>query len=154
GPLDTADRTLPAGGNWLIRASGQAGGLTCVTWGAPASLRGDDNPPPVNGHVCDDVPEPIDESLRSPRGTLMGYNIYRSSSPGVQPSPSTFFTSTPPTQTSVGSSVSPGGSFFVITAQYDTGESGPSNEIAVMPPTLTKLKVTDSKIAAKGANFT
>jgi len=61
----------------------------------------------------------------------MGYNVYRSSQPGVTTTPGNLFASVPPSQTQVGSSVGSSGSFFVVTAVYDTGESGPSNELAI-----------------------
>ncbi len=155
GPLTTAEiGTIIHQGNWLIRANGQPGGLTCVTWDPPGSLRGDDTPPPLNTHVCDDVPEPRPAGMRGPRATLMGYNVYRSDQPNVQPTPSNLFTSVPPTQTMTGSSVSPSGSFFVVTGVYDTGESEPSNELGVVPPTITKLSVKATKIQAKGTGFT
>jgi hypothetical protein len=155
GPLATADVVGRVGGNMLIRAQGQVGGLTCVTWGAPGgSLVDGGLPPPVNAHVCDDVPEPRADEFERPRDTLMGYNVYRSNQPGVQPTPENFFTSVPPTQTSTGSSASEGGSFFVVTAVYDTGESGPSNEVAIVPPTVTKVKVTDTKIAITATGLT
>lgn len=155
GPLTTADvGTIIHQGNWLIRANGQPGGLTCVTWDPPGSLRGEDTPPPVNTHICDDVPEPRPAGLRGPRATLIGYNVYRSDQPNVQPTPSNLFTSVPPTQTMTGSSVSPSGSFFVVTGVYDTGESEPSNELGVVPPQITKLAVKATKIQAKGTGFT
>jgi hypothetical protein len=154
GPLANAQAGITVTGNWLIRASGQAGGLTCVNWGAPAAAFGAVNPPPQNTKLCDMIPEPVDPSRETPRGTLQGYNVYRSNQPGVQPTPGNLFTSVPPGQTEVGSSVAPGGSFFVITAMYDTGESGPSNELAVVPPTIATLKITTTKLSAKGTDFT
>jgi hypothetical protein len=104
--------------------------------------------------VCSDVPPfPTEDLTFGPRDVLIGYNVYRSDQPGVQPSPENYFTSTPPNQTSTGASVSPSGSFFVVTGVYDTGESGPSNELAVVPPEIDQLKVKPAKIAARGANF-
>lgn len=162
GPLTNAEvGTLinqpPTGGNWLIRARGQAGGLTCVMWGAPsAGLVDGGLPPPQNTSLCDEIPPATDDPMkeRTPRATLMGYNVYRSGQPGVQPTPENLFTSVPAGTTEVGSSVSPDGSFFVVTAVYDTGESGPSNELDVVPPTVNTLKVTNTKITALGTDFT
>jgi hypothetical protein len=63
-----------------------------------------------------------------PRAPLTGYNVYRSSAPGVMPTPANLFQSLPPTQTTTGPAVL-GGAFFVVTATYSDGtESGPSNE--------------------------
>lgn len=153
GPLATADNAVIIQGNWLFRASGQAGGFTCVTWLPPAA-RGGTRPPPLNAHICDDVPDPVAELMSfGPRDELQGYNVYRSSNPGVQTTPENRFASVPPSQTAVGSSVASGGSFFVVTAQYDTGESGPSNEIAVTPATITSVKVKSTKLNIKGTNF-
>lgn len=154
GPLDQADAGVVIQGNWLIRAVGQAGGATCVRWDAPASLRGDGLPPPLNTRLCDMVPPAKADGLESPRATLMGYNVYRSNQPNVQTTDANRFASVPPSQTNVGSSVSPDGSFFVITAMYDTGESGPSSEIAIVPPSIDSLKVKNIKIKALGINFT
>src|SRR6185369_1716362 len=68
-------------------------------------------------------------TLLRPADGVTGYNVYRSNQPGVQPSASTFFTSVPPSQTAAGAAVFVGGTFFVVTAVYPTGESGASNEI-------------------------
>ncbi len=155
GSLADADNQLIVQGNWLFRASGQPGGFTCVTWMPPPLALGGTRPPPINAHICDDVPDPVAEGIsQGPRDTLIGYNVYRSSSPGVQPTPANRFASVPPSQTQVGSSVASGGSFFVVTGQYDTGESGPSNEIAVTPATITSVKVKTAKLNVRGANFT
>jgi hypothetical protein len=154
GPLGTAEVMARALGILMIRASGQAGGLTCVRWDAPAASLAGGLAPPADARICVNVPAPRDDSFERPRDALTGYNVYRSSQPGVQPTPENFFTSTPPTVTIANSSVAPGGSFFVVTAVYDTGESGPSNEVAIVPPTVTSLKVTSAKIVAKGTGFT
>lgn len=152
--LADADVQVQLEGNWLIRLSGQIGGLTSVCWSAPSGARGG-LPPPTNTRICDSVPPlPKDEFATELQSPVRGYNVYRSNQPGVQPTASNFFTSTPPGQTTTNSSVSPGGSFFVITAMYDEGESGPSDELAVVPATINNVKVKANKIAAKGANFT
>ncbi len=156
GPLATASARALLESNMLIRASGQTGGNTRVCWSAPGSARveGGGGPPPVNTRICGFVPPfPKVEEVGGATGTLLGYNVYRSNQTGVQPTPSNLFTSTPPTQTSASTSVSPSGSFFVITAVYDTGESAPSDELAIVPATITSLDVKSTKIVAKGANF-
>jgi hypothetical protein len=155
GSLSSADVGQTVAGNWLIRAVGQTGGATCVRWDPPGgSLIQGGLPPPTNTRRCDAVPPASAEAPERPHDVLMGYNVYRSNQPGVQPTPANLFTSVPPSQTNVGSSVSPNGSFFVITAMYDTGESGPSDEFAVVPPTVSGIKVNLKKVDARGTNFT
>jgi hypothetical protein len=154
GPLANAERAEIVQANWLIRATGQQGGSTCVRWDAPGGAARGTLPPPINTRLCDTVPPvTLTEEPESP-GAVMGYNVYRSNSPGVQTTPANFFTSTPPTQTNTGSSVAPGGSFFVVTAMYPGGESGPSSEFSILPPTLTKVNFKNGKLNAKGVNFT
>ena len=94
--------------------------------------------------------------LRQPAGNgVTAYKVYRSNQPGVQPGPSTFFTSVPPSQTSANAGVFVGGTFFVVTAVYPDGESDPSNEVATgTPPTITSLKAAAAKVTAKGSGFT
>ena len=139
----------------MIDASGQAGGLTAICWDAPpAGVRGG-LPPPDNTRICSMVPPlPIGAAPAARQDDLVGYNVYRSNQPGVQPTPQNLFTSVPPNQTNANSSVAPGGSFFTVTAVYEDGESGPSNEIGVFPPTVTSTKVKANKIRADGSNFT
>lgn len=145
-------RVLP--GTWLIRAFFSTGGSMRVCWTAPA---GAGQPPPSNARVCtassvggDAVPA----STTGPRDTLVGYNVYRSTVPGVQAIPANFFTSTGPGQTSAGSSVAPGGSFFVVTAVYDTGESAASNEVDARPGVVNSVKIKATKVVTKGTGFT
>ena len=145
-------RVLP--GTWLIRAFFSTGGSMRVCWTAAA---GAGQPPPTNARVCTAASadaEAVPASTTGPRDTLIGYNVYRSTTPGVQAVPANFFTSTGPGQTSAGSSVAPGGSFFVVTAVYDTGESAPSNEVDARPGTINTVKVKATKVVSKGAGFT
>lgn len=141
-------------GTWMIRAFFSTGGAMRVCWSAAT---GAGMPPPTNARVCtaaavtDDA---VPASPLGPRDTLLGYNVYRGTSPGVQAVPANFFTSTGPSQTSAGSSVAPGGSFFVVTAVYDTGESEASNEINAVPGTVSSVKVKATKVVTKGAGFT
>lgn len=139
-------------GNWLIRAFYSVGGAIQLCWDP---VGGAGAPPPANARVCTAAAgsvAPLGE--QGPRDTLLGYNVYRGTAPGVQPTPANFYTSTPPTVTTAGSSVAPGGSFFVVTAVYDTGESDPSNEASATPGTITSVKVKPTKVVTKGAAFT
>ncbi len=93
--------------------------------------------------------------LDSPRdGMPTGYNVYKSSSPNVETTPQNLFTSVPATTTTVPAPNGTSGSFFVVTATYDTGESGPSNEVSggVEAATVNTVKVT-TKIKATGTGF-
>lgn len=153
--LANAEAGVIFSGNWLIRAQGQSGGLTAICWDGPdLSLARGGLPPPRNARNCSSIPQlpKIDAERR--QSPVRGYNVYRGNAPGVQPTPENLFATTPPNQTSVNSSVAPGGSFFTITATYDEGESGPSNEFGVFPPVITKSKVKDNKVVAKGFDFT
>jgi hypothetical protein len=90
------------------------------------------------------------------RAELIGYKVYTSTSPNVQPIPSNLFTSVPPSQTSTTAPIAPGGSFFIVTACYDSGESGPSNEANAGQPgaAIQKVKLKPTKLVAKGVGFT
>jgi hypothetical protein len=74
----------------------------------------------------------------------------------VQPTPANLYTSVPANQTTVDASVGSSGSFFVVTAVYDTDESGASNEVPAGTPgaTITKLKVKRTGVTASGTGFT
>jgi hypothetical protein len=86
---------------------------------------------------------------------LVGYNVYRANAPGVAPAPGSFFASVPPNETSVPAAVAPGGTFFVVTAVYDEGESGPSNETSagVEAGTILRVKIAGAKVTVTGAGF-
>ena len=138
--------------NFLIRAGARGG--TQICWDAP--LQAGDKPPPANARACASGEGAAGVGDDAGRGapSVRAYRVYRSSTPNVQTTPANLFTTTPPNMTTVGSTVAPGGSFFVVTAVYDEGESGPSNEVGVVPPTVTTLKVKPTKITVKGRDFT
>lgn len=138
-------------GSWLIRAFYTTGGSVRLCW-APGSGSGE-NPAPENARLCGQGGGKDDANGTAARGTLLGFNVYRSTTSPVQTTPANLFTTTGPNQTSASSGVSQGGSFFVITGTYDTGESGPSNEVAAKPPSITTIKVKSTKITAKGGDF-
>ncbi|MBK6315529.1 MAG: hypothetical protein IPF53_14855 [Blastocatellia bacterium] len=91
-----------------------------------------------------------------PRADVLRYNVYSSSTTPVVPSADTYFMSVPATQTTSPVPTGAGGSFFVVTATYESGESAASNEASADVPaaTLTSVKVTSVKIVGKGAGFT
>jgi hypothetical protein len=137
-------------GAWLIRASYTTGGGVTLCWDPGV---GDGEPAPMNARICTSTGKEELDGGAPLRGDLVGFNVYRSSEPGVSTTPENLFTTLPPSTTTVGAGVAEGGSFFVVTGVYDTGESGPSNEVAATPPTVTSLKVKATKIVAKGSNF-
>ncbi len=130
-------------------------GRATLEWEPPAlPTAAVPRPPPQRLEITQNA-SLITFGVLDPRITLQGYNVYRSNTPGVTPSAGTFFTSVPATQTSATAPVAPGGSFFTVTAMYDTGESGPSNEGSadVAAATVTKVKVKSTKIQATGSGF-
>ncbi len=86
-------------------------------------------------------------------GPAVGFKVYTSTQPNVQTTPANLFASLAPDVGNVDVSGTPDGSFFVVTAVSDSGESGPSNEVGGVLPTVTKLKVSASKITGQGTGF-
>lgn len=86
-------------------------------------------------------------------GGTRRFNVYASTQAGVQPVPSNFFVSVPDSQSSVDVSTAPAGSFFVVTTATDDSESAPSNEVGGVLPTVTKLRVSATKLVAQGTGF-
>ena len=97
-----------------------------LDWEEPDPESTLDFPPPRNLIAGDDGKRFGGGAGR--RTTVIGYNIYGSSQPNVMPSPATFITSVGPTATAASVTAAPSGTFFVVTAVYEMGESGPSNE--------------------------
>lgn len=131
-----------------------ASNTVMLAWEAPAAPSDAvPKPPPQHFVVSEQAPA---AAPAVPRVTLLGYNVYRSNTPGVAPAPGNLFAQLPPSQTGTSAPVAPGGSFFAVTAMYDTGESGPSNEGSADVPasTITKVKVKSTKITATGSGFT
>ncbi len=128
-----------------------------ITWDPPDAGSPETLPPPehLRAIPLDSETEAAPAFAPARRADVTGYNVYSSPTSPVTPGPDTFFTSVPPTQTSTNVPTSSGGSFFVVTATYDEGESDASNEASADVPaaTLASLKVT-VKIVGKGANFT
>lgn len=131
-------------------------GTATLAWEPPppptASLQ---LPPPLRLEVERSGAPAVAGRVADPRVTLLRYNVYRSNSPGVVPSPGTYFTSVPAGTTSTSAPVAPGGTFFTVTSEYDEGESGPSNEGSadVEAGTITTMKVKSTKIQATGNGF-
>jgi hypothetical protein len=137
----------PSSGAFMIRAFYTTGGKVQLCWD-PGD---DDLAPPSNVRICDDSESP---GVSSPRRDRVGFNVYRSNSPNVQTTTENLFATTGPETTTTAAGVAPGGSFFVVTSIGDGGESGPSNEVAALPPTVSSFKVKAAKIVVKGSGFT
>jgi hypothetical protein len=92
----------------------------------------------------------------SPGSAVTGYKVYRSAQPNVQPSPNTIFGTYPPNQTRASAPLGTGGGYFVVTACYDEGESGPSNESSAGTPgaSIRSMRVKGDRLVAKGNGFT
>ncbi len=129
-----------------------------LNWDAPEFEGGDDLNPPQH-LVATDEANSVEKYVTGPqastRGDFLGYNVYRSARPNVQPSSGTFFTSVPASAVTGNWPASPSGTFFVVTARYGNGESRPSNEASLDVPSakLSSVKVTASKIVANGTGF-
>ena len=93
-----------------IHAFGLTGGNVRLCWD-PAVDGG--LAPPSNLTVCTPPGGATAEKARGP--FLKGYKVYRSSSPGVTPTPSNLIASVPPTQTTIGSGVAPWGRAGLVT---------------------------------------
>ncbi len=159
--------SLPAGVSVTSTATSSAGSTSefsfCVElaleWQPPDTNSSDPNPPPRN-LTAQNLSTGLPSSARPasvfvPRGGgVTGYNVYRSNQPNVQANAANYFTSVPPSQTAANATIFVGGTFFVVTATYPDGESGPSNEVMTgVPPTLASVKASGSKVVAKGTDF-
>jgi hypothetical protein len=147
-------------GAWMIRGIGQSGAAVELTWeppevpGGPARFL-EAQPLESKAEVTSDA-----ESALGPApapGGIIAYKVYRASASPVIPSPGNLFATVPPASTSLRSSASREGSFFVVTVCYESGEeSQPSNEASggIPAANVTQVKVTPTKIVGKGSGFT
>ena len=163
----TADPNAENGSATVVTTVRSAG-MAMITWEPPDLESPELEPPPRNLEALL-VPQasaliapsvriapPRWVSARRRADPPLYYNIYTSNVPGVAASQATFFTSVPGSQTSTTAPVAPGGSFFVVTAGYPTGESPPTNEDGageVAGPTVTSVVATSRKITVKGSGF-
>jgi len=131
---------------------------TCVrvalAWDAPpAPTETDPFPAPRNLRL-EDLPSRVERAAAP--GAVAGYRVYRSKLQPVSTTADNLFTTVPPTQTSAPVAADSGGSFFVVTAVYEDGESGGSNPAeGGSPPSVdgSSLSVKSKKltIASTGA---
>jgi hypothetical protein len=99
----------------------------------------------------------LERTAVQPPPGVVGYNVYRSTSPHPQATPANLLATLPPTQTTLQTDLPSSGAFFVVTADYgDDGESAPSNEAGAGQPgaDVASVTVKGSKINATGTGFT
>lgn len=139
-------------------------GIFELTFEPPDPNSNDPSPPPrrltarrtdrVGGAGRDARPTAL-EVAAPRRASLIGYKVYRSATPNVQPNQSNLYTTLPPSQTMAPGV--PGGAFFAVTACYDDGsESAPSEEASggAGEASISNAKATASKITVTGEKFT
>jgi uncharacterized repeat protein (TIGR01451 family) len=151
----------PAGGNNRSTATTrvQSAGDALITWNPPDPTTGDLAPPTdISVSPTRESFEKMAVPLATKRAdeTVVCYNVYVGSTPNVEPTDENYFTSLPPNQTATTAPVAPAGSFFTVTATYGTGESATSGSDGTGDEpgaTLTKVKLKDSKVTAKGTGF-
>jgi uncharacterized repeat protein (TIGR01451 family) len=138
-----------------IQFSVLANDPTTLDWDEPDPASTARFPPPRN-LIVTTAPGTRPRPARVRRAELLGYNVYASAQPNVVPSAGSLITSVPPTTTSATVPAAPSGTFFVVTAVYDGGESGASNEASADVPaaTVTAVVVKPTKIVATGTSFT
>lgn len=144
----------------------RSAGVAIISW-EPPDLESPDAEPPPRNLVADLDPQRTSfaPSVRLAPPRTVGarradppsyYNIYTSNVPGVGPNQANFFTTVPATTTTTTAPVAPGGSFFVVTAGYPTGESSPTNEDGageIEGPTVNSIVVNAKKVTVKGTGF-
>ncbi len=141
----------------------QSLGDAVLQWDPPDLTSSDDTPPPVNVVVDANAEGSTserahsDKTARADSDPPVCYNVYTSDDPNVETTPENLLTTVPANQTTTTVPVAPGGSFFTVTATYGAGESSASNTDGTGDQTgadLTSVKVSGSKITAKGSGFT
>jgi uncharacterized repeat protein (TIGR01451 family) len=159
-----SDDTNLADNTAAVSTRVQSAGEAVLQWDPPDEAGGDAPPPrnvvatPSSGSVgkLDAAAYKSSASARKSGETLVGYNVYSSTTPDPEPTEENLYTSVPVNQTTATVPVAPGGSFFTVTAEYTDGESSASNSDGagdVAGATLTKVKMT-TKINAVGSGFT
>jgi uncharacterized repeat protein (TIGR01451 family) len=135
----------------------RAGNDTLLTWDAPLPCDTDCLNPPLHLQTMT-VPSggftaPRQRLLRN---NVLGYNVYRSNQPNVQPTPQNFFTTVPASVTSLVAPTAPSGSFFTVTANYPNGESPSTNAASggIPEPAISGFLVGGAKVTVIGERFT
>ncbi|MCI0485921.1 MAG: hypothetical protein L0229_04895 [Blastocatellia bacterium] len=152
--LDTEDNSAEA--NTTV----EGGGIVELSWEQPSSTQENPTPSPTNIRVnpaaltsTGNAPPPADQTC-----TLLMYRVYISDQQPVQLITENLRMSLPPNSLKANAPVSPDGSFYVITAVWQCGEteieSGSSGVVNVPGgPRLNNVKV-GGKIKIKGTGFT
>ncbi|MBK6426056.1 MAG: DUF11 domain-containing protein [Blastocatellia bacterium] len=146
--IESSTNDPVAGNNSVAGSTGVlAGNDVLLTWDPPLPTVGDERNPPLHLQsqtvTTKSIAAALAAKVAGPRNTLVGYNIYRSNMPNTTPIPSNFFTSVGPGTTTVVAPTAPGGSFFVVTAQYPNGESGETNAASGRHPRARYRVVPD-----------
>jgi hypothetical protein len=126
-----------------------------LTWSAPA---GGPLDPPQNltARIVGVGPGSGPPALARGGPEVCGYNVYRFDEPGGQPSPGNLIANVSKENTQVVVPLALRGNYFVVTACYPEGESGPSNEAGAGTPgaTIERVVVRAKKLVTFGSGFT
>lgn len=159
--IESSTNDPVAGNNSIAGSTGVlAGNDVLLTWDPPLPTVGDERNPPLHLQsqtvTAKSIAAALAAKVAGPRNTLVGYNIYRSNTPNTTPVPANFFTSVPANQTTVVAPTAPGGSFFVVTAQYPNGESGETNAASggIPEPDIASFQIKGGKVIINGTGFT
>ncbi len=159
--IESSTNDPVAGNNSVAGSTGVlAGNDVLLTWDPPLPTVGDERNPPLHLQsqtvTTKSIAAALAAKVAGPRNTLVGYNIYRSNMPNTTPIPSNFFTSVGPGTTTVVAPTAPGGSFFVVTAQYPNGESGETNAASggIPEPDIASFQIKGGKVVINGTGFT
>ncbi len=132
-----------------------------LEWDPPLPCTGDCLNPPLhlqttNASQAAKGTRSRSDAGRDTRNTVIGYNIYRSNNPNVEPTPENLFSSVPPGTTTLVAPTAPGGSFFTVTAQYPNGESDDTNAASggIPEPDIATIQIKGNKVNITGINFT
>lgn len=129
-----------------------------LDWDEPDDDSGEALPPPRDLVVLEGDDDSGARSSRpaTPRETVVAYNVYGSPTPGVVPGPGALLATIPASATTATLPAAPAGTFYVVTAVYGSGESGPSNEASGLVPaaTVASVKIKGTKLTAAGSAFT
>lgn len=164
----SSDTNDPGAGNNSATSSTTtvvAGNDTRLTWDPPIPCDDDCLNPPlhlqtttVDGGTSSATTVPFFTGTRQQilRNTVIGYNIYRSNQPDVQPTPANYFTSVPASTTTIVAATAPDGSFFTVTAMYPNGESDDTNAASggLPEPTITSFRINGNAVIIEGTGFT
>ena len=162
----TAD-PVPGNNSAAVTTQILGGGIVELSWDQAPSTAANPTPAPTNlraGPASAPPSELSSQSAVTPESdacTLMGYNVYLSTSMPVQTIPANLWVALPPAN-STPAPVAPNGTFYVITTLWNCGGtiiesgltgSGGSNQTGVAaPPNIMNVRV-GGKLRATGTGF-